>query len=388
MIARCAQASRPGSAQGIYHVLPCMRAKFLFAGLFMIIATPSSAQRFEAEGIIEYSTASGRERYTQKRRFHVARHGLEWKIRTSTVSDSASARPPVLYNEAGCDGTNIFLLEQHDPKSVHGRIDRNTELATGRVTKTQIPPALESDLIYPLWLAYCSDPYLSSSPGFRLVAPYFPVPAEILYQDNPPGMSLPAECVLTEGNFPKRIKWFCEGKYMDATPEGAPVLVAYPPPYDRGFVTANFEAAGLTNLDGVRIPSGFSLRVLGPDFMNSGTTGATDLLYTILSKLEFVRKVESFSCMPELSGRTLIIDTRRYVRNMPIAYQSSSGWKSMEQITALMNNPSVHFSRSDQVAKRCCIIAAMIVSAALFLALSVKMKFFIHHQKAIDKKNT
>lgn len=298
-------------------------------------------QRFQACGTITYSSAGKGNQYRQARNFTVARDGSTWKIRTTIAQESASDALPLLYSEAGCDGTHIFSLEQYDPNSPSLRDDPNTRKsnfspATGRVSKTAIPAALESDLVYPLWLAYCSGSHLQNAE--RLVAPFSPINHGSAYFEDPKGHDLPIRSILMEGGFPKQIEWYSEGKSMEVDSSDKVSFLAYPPPYDKGFLHAVFETLDSTPFENYVLPSRFKVSVLVPDFSVNSGNGKLNPFYTIECHLESAGALGACSCLPELTTRTLITDARHYAGKLPVAYSSRANWETEQQVQAKLTN--------------------------------------------------
>ena len=66
-----------------------------------------NGQQFDVKGVIVYTTA-GDKPYQETRQFTVSRNESQWKIRTIDTNRGKSEESPILYEEAGCDGTNTY----------------------------------------------------------------------------------------------------------------------------------------------------------------------------------------------------------------------------------------------------------------------------------------
>lgn len=120
---------------------------------------------FQVEGTIDYFTGPhcppGTEKIKHSRRFVVARKGEQWKIRTTNLHEDAVVMG-IDYDEMGCDGTNICELKSFDENNPEISNIKSIITAQGRVRPGTALVGLEIDLIYPLWIAYCSSSHFLS----------------------------------------------------------------------------------------------------------------------------------------------------------------------------------------------------------------------------------
>jgi len=151
------------------------------SGIELSKSSPSSNRingqgpEFQVEGNIFYLTESRRrhspepEKIQWSKQFIVTRKGRQWKIRTTNLNEDA-----IQYEEMGCDGTKIFQLRQCNAnKFPENTDDKNFITASGRVLNGNFPVGFDSNLIFPLWLAYCSSDYFLSRKDDRIVTPLF-----------------------------------------------------------------------------------------------------------------------------------------------------------------------------------------------------------------------
>jgi hypothetical protein len=359
------------------------RLRFLWLGstirvlLLMLltqITSTSYGQQFEAEGTIIYSTENNGANYQETKHFIITREGVEWKVRTIPINRGKSQESPILFEEAGYDGTNIFYLNQHDTNKayLYGSPDlirqKNFAPALGRVQKADCPPCLEMNLIYPVWLAYCSSPYLSALNDNRVVAPLF-VPEDFFTGLIPKRFDLPAKWKLNPSSFVSEINWFSEGKYAISKKDGTQRLEKYPPPFDSGFLQASFETTDWTNFSGMFLPGSFLLKVFAPNFKVEGKTNL-DLFYTIAANVETVRSLSNFSCMPALTTKTVITDSRLFLGELPISYVSASNWDTEEVMKVKLHNKELGLgSTTETYYDRRPIVLMVIASiTAIFIA--------------------
>jgi hypothetical protein len=209
------------------------------------------------------------------------------------------------YNEMGCDGVKIFELRQFDENKIQDISNVKDIITTqGRVRHGNALVGLEIDLIYPLWIAYCSSNHFLSRKDNRIATPLF-ITGDNLLAAVPPTLSLPAKWKLNDSNFMSEITWHSEGKELGLV-NGTHQLHTLPPPFDSGFLRANFETTDWVDFNEMRLPGNFTVKVYFP----SQTTGKCDVSYAIDAKVQAVHPLHDFSFLPELTKKTRITDTR------------------------------------------------------------------------------
>jgi hypothetical protein len=202
-------------------------AMMLFATGGVVINKRDENQiSFEAEGTLTYATTpDSRGSYKDTKHFIVARDGNLCKIRTITekqeriglggpIGDSVD-----LYYEMGFDGTNIFTLGQ-EKFSPESRYSTNYNAAMGRVEKADSPPCMDTYRLYPVWLAYCSAPYLENLKDDKVASPLFNTRTGDFLTDPVIRMQLPAKWNLNDKSFVKSVSWFSDGTFESHSPDG------------------------------------------------------------------------------------------------------------------------------------------------------------------------
>ena len=158
--------------------------------LILAVLAPQGAlcQRFRAEGRLTYTAAArgGNRTNVVTRDFVFWRNDGQWKARTIPVQTRAAmstANSPVLFYEAGSDGTNMFYLEQDNIEELRRRLgartvdDTNFMIAQASVELGIFPQAnAQLDLINCAWQAYASAPYYLASTNGRAMSPMFVFP--------------------------------------------------------------------------------------------------------------------------------------------------------------------------------------------------------------------
>jgi hypothetical protein len=301
---------------------------------------------FQVEGNIVYLTESRRhsgvEQIKHSKPFVVDRKGRQWKIRTTSLDEDPH------YEEMGCDGMRIYELHQFDGNALRQKLgDRNNAYtAHGWVRHGGFPVGLDLDLIYPLWLAYCSSDYFASLKDDRIVSPAFLLDNHSSTRSIPFNLPLPAKWKLNGSSFVSKVDWYSEGKEFGFSGENGDTLQiqTYPPPYDAGYLYATFETTDWIDFSGVRLPGGFALKAFFPNRIQSlpdPTQGEFSVAYAIDAKAKAVKPLKDFSCLPELTKKTLIDDSR-YPEDpgsrRPLCYGSSSSWLTEEEIDAKLTS--------------------------------------------------
>jgi hypothetical protein len=355
--------------------------------LILLLPVRSMCQQFEAEGTIVYSIGNEGATYQEARHFLISRSNSQWKIKTIPLSRGTSQESLVLFDEAGCDGTNIFYLNQSDTNkaylsgSPNEVKEKNFAPGVGRVQNVNHPPCLELNLIYPVWMAFCSSPYLSGLGDGKVVTPLFDV-HDFFTGPIPKEWDLPAKWKLNDSSFVSEMSWLSEGKYVNSDKNGTQTIGEYPPPFNGGFQQARFVNGDWTNCEGMLLPKSFLLEVYSPDYKSDGKTNV-NLFYSIAGTVDVIRSLNNFSCMPNLTTETVITDSRVYLGSLPISYNSTSNWDTVAEIRTKLHNKRLGLSPSlkSYESKRPIIILVMVGITALFMGGAAMLR-------RVSKQNT
>lgn len=125
-----------------------------------------------------------------------------------------------------------------------------TNVQTAEIAHREVPRDDASNVGY-LWLAYGSACYFDTRTNYRL--------APLWIQDDPAleesAFTMPAEWVRIESErLPRQVLYLNDG-LKRVQRGGVSVVEPWPPPYDRGFKHAVYEATEGTNLNGFFIPT-------------------------------------------------------------------------------------------------------------------------------------
>jgi len=297
---------------------------------------------FQAEGEVVYSVFGDRGRLTQEKRliskgpFVVARKGRLWKIRITNLD----CEDP-FFEEMGFDGMAIYKLHQYDEEILRQRLgdSKNRISASGRIFPCSHLLGMAGELLFPVWLAFCSSDYFSTRRDERIVSPGFlletfsrrPVPLHVL---------MPAKWKWEGHAFVSRIDWFSEGKELGFSDSGGVEIQSYPPPFDRGgFLYGSFETTKWTEFSGMKLPGGFRLDVFAPNQMQlhpDPTQGELCKTWSLEATVNAVGPLKNFFCLPELTRVTSMTDGRFRDDRYPggsLRYESHA-WLTEEAIEA------------------------------------------------------
>lgn len=304
--------------------------------------TNGHESEFQVEGEIITSSYNHRGRITQekssvcKKPFVVARKGRSWKIRTADLDFETP-----FFEEMGCDGNAIYKLRQFDEEALrqkHGHL-KNARTASGRIFPCSHPLGMDGDDVFPLWLAFCSSEYLATRSDEQIVSPGYLLDV-FSKQPVPPHVLMPAKWQFDNSSFVSKIDWFSEGKELGWSNDDVVEIQSYPPPFDAGgFLYGSFETTKWTEFSGMKLPGGFKLDVFMPNQMllhPDPTQGELCLSWNIEAKVNAVRSLEKFSCLPELTRKTLITDGRFRGGCCPDGLLSygSAVWMTEEEVEA------------------------------------------------------
>lgn len=274
---------------------------------------------FQAEGEI---ILTGEKSSGNKKPFIVARKGRQWKIRTTELNFETP-----FFQEMGCDGTTIYELFQYDEDVLYRkrRDLKNALTATGRIYPGSHPLGVDCSYSYPLWLAFCSSDYFSSRKDSLIISP------ETLERDECQGKSKPAKWRLNESSLPSRVEWYSKGKDY-----------GFPPPFDGEYVSDTFEVTGWCEFSKTCLPGSFELKMYFPNHLQEHpdpAQGEFCLLQCIVANVKSIQRLPSFSSLPELTRKTLIIDGRFRGGCNPDGLLSygSSVWMTMDEVEAKNN---------------------------------------------------
>jgi hypothetical protein len=198
---------------------------------------------------------------------------------------------------------------------------------------------MDSDLVLPLWLAFCSDGYFHRIKGDRIVAPEFFQANSREYKAAPVHCLRPARWQLNKAVLPSRIDWRPEGKEY-----------GYPPPFDGEFLSASFAVQEWSTFRGVMLPTAFDLKAYFPNRLQlrpDPTQGELCVAWMAEAKAHSFRDLSNFSCRPELASKALITDGRyrgHFCSGGCLSYISAA-WMTEAEVEAKNQQHGIQYER-------------------------------------------
>ena len=244
-----------------------LRAKRLaiaiVAGLHWLLASQALSTSYSVKGRFTYETIiPGHPVPALDREFEVVVNGSEWSVKVVLVGNKEFDSFVSSY-----DGTNLvsyFVLAKKVAAS-----------AAGTVEQVPVPHTATSAAGEFAWLAFASGRYfmgltnhaalsfrLLKSPG-GLVRRY-EQPCRFTLRPEPPHLPTRVEYLLNQLVF--------------LTDEGKTVTQSLAPPFEAGYVAAEFSASAFTNAGGLWLPTEFQYNGYQP---RPGAKAASDLLCTL-----------------------------------------------------------------------------------------------------------
>lgn len=281
-----------------------------------IIAEAAGGKSFEVQGEVERSDHPLR-RSAQPGPFHysfsVAVDGSKYFIRV--VPSFGQTEPEQPYFELAFDGRQqygYYRSGQPDPRK-QGVANKSVD--SGIIGYHSIPSSFADDTLQVLWFAFASGSEFRNGPPAEF-PPIWGIGVPVQLQAK---AMFPMECQLADRvlNLPDRAIFRSTGKQFvyDEVKERV-LAIPHLPPYDRGFVIAEYAASGHLGLAGGLVPKAghFSLRA----FVRSNNPPVLVTSYEVRFKVtNAVESADRSSYVPQIVAATGIGDTR--VRNRPLA---------------------------------------------------------------------
>lgn len=243
--------------------------------------------------------------------------GFKWKIATEDLGVRSGSRSSVQFRQIGCDGRDMFELNEFPESIVLQSTNGSTNRLYGYVREGTFP-AGAWPLERILWLAFCSAPYLPKEPQL----PSFRDPANPLAQPKDSRSELSA----TSG-LPTYYEQVSKG-HLSIVQNGQVQVLNYPAPLDVGFVEFLFEAISLTNAGGVQVPLIFTAQFFMGD-SDFQTYARRRLSNRRVGKVEIAFQVSkplaADQWPPEVKEAANIYDYRFVTNSRPLMYRHQGG---------------------------------------------------------------
>ncbi len=297
----------------------------LLAGLAPSKATDASAP-YSLHGRLEsFTVIYGKTNLHSEAEFDFARSNSEWWLRVRYVH--LPGKGPK-YREFAGDGTDIFEVvswgRELVQKNAPGVDNPNTEIAH---VSRGVMPSSATPVDYAAWIALAGNYYFQPLPGHGFMPCLFHdlstnrVSYQVILSDVAPRV------VSNLKIYRPGVRFLPSQQLVDRSAASLGPLV-YPPPYDQGFIGAEYRVVGWTNLNGLLHPTDFRL-----DYFNLRKQPATGLYEPKLTD-SVIGTVTSISnaaiaspLRPSITTNMTIIDQRLRGSAGTAVYDSSvQGW--------------------------------------------------------------
>lgn len=196
-----------------------------------------------------------------------------------------------------------------------------------------VVPRTGRDFYDLIWLAFGSHDYLKSVAGGRLPTVGMPRPGASPPTTN--SVEKAAWTLLADApRLPQSVRFFNDGYRESNDTEAAPSRHA--PPFDQGYVKAEYMVQQTTNVAGLVLPSAFSYRRFSPRAgASSNTEVDTTASWEGLVTHAFVLEGDTDS-VPQVAQKTAVADYRVRIGSRAAAasypMKEGDGWKVPEEI--------------------------------------------------------
>lgn len=304
---------------------------FLSSGLFNSQAQVS----FEGSGRLIFTIVQEDGRITQSNvvDFKIVVQDCNWKIREIRLGDTNFD-----YFEASYDGTNLYKISNY--QSAAERFQGGVQAAGGIIASATldnscVPHFIDIDELPVIWFAYASSCCLkqrTTVDSFEPISLFgnqvaaFPFLLTGRFQ-------LPFHQVRSSNSVaPDRAVWLDDGLVYS---EEGPVR-KMSPPFDKGFTNSVFQTLERTSVNGVEIPSHFTLVTYRPKI---GAKTLNDLLASYLYEgwlsNSAAAKMSAVDFVLPLPGGTHVVD-QRFIRDKPpierVSYEVKTNWPALAEV--------------------------------------------------------
>lgn len=245
-------------------------------------------------------------------------HGNHWRITTLDRQATQGARKSADRTEIAFDGRDLYALV-HFPDHVLSEYRKKDKvdypIEVGHVQEGGFP--VTADPVQKLlWLAYCSQSYLSNHSGQSM-----PSLVDLTMAKDPPTVRVAYELLSGSGSLPRQFNEFAPGRRW-VVEKGALVYVPCPPPFDKEFLAFRYEAEEATNHAGALFPTRFRAEYLMP-VESPGSVPVNRVVTVQVGLLRSLRVVEAGDFRPNITAEAIIRDTRfpEYAQAPVIAYR-------------------------------------------------------------------
>ena len=319
---------------------------WLIGGAVIFTSANTRASEYALAGRIyeERVNGAGQVSEAKSRTFLVCVKDCWWFIRTEQSEPGKLAGARETGSTNGHEIFDLFipaapaLAQQKDSNPKSGPRPPQRLHGEGTVVSNAVPASCdESDLFTShLWLMCASSCFFRAQTN-REIPPLYDINACVLHDNN---LTMEAQWDLSKHSpaLPAFVAYMNTRGYPTFDKAGQRTYIPLPPPYNRGFTNAVYAIVGVTNLNGLALPTGFTFQRFEP--ANAGRR--KEDLRVVVRGFAVITNV-SPECsrkefLPSANGN-LIIDRRLMNAQPPIAairyLARKDRWLTLEEVTAI-----------------------------------------------------
>ena len=347
--------------------------RHMIAVSIIVVGLELKAQRFQADGQLVYSLLDPNQSvlYVLHKNFSISRDGCKWLIRTSNANDTDNPSEIYLYDEAGCDGTNIYTYSFTNPaKRTPPPNPKGEALYGSGFVQDGIVPFPDDTFICSVWLVYSSSCYLTTSVEKRIK----PVIFTTREQFDAPEFLERAEWSFSDSSstFLNQIIYLSDNTYRYQDRAGVKHAIPYPAPINNGYTNVLLSILSFTNCGDLRVPMSFQFIMNGVDFQ-SETKANVFKRVNIVGSITNIALSAPESYLPVITTKAGIIDMRFAKTGGYQLQYTSTNWYSKndprlikKNDTFVKGNPQLvgnHSPRGMTIVQRRSVIIALIILA-------------------------
>ncbi|HEX5221420.1 MAG TPA: hypothetical protein VFZ59_17790 [Verrucomicrobiae bacterium] len=315
--------------------------------------------------------------------FEMVSQGKQWRLKVEYVR--LPSKGPK-YREFAGDGTDIYQLVSWDPALIDNTKSSNTEMA--RVSRGDIPD-IATPVDYAAWFAMAGHHYFKSRTNSSMRNIFFDVRTNSVNFQASFSERYPSS-MRNLRIYKPGLRYFRSKKAADGNITKPPPPVRLPPPYDAGFIGAEYQTLSWTNTSAVEIPSEFRLDYFA--LRSNPMTGGYELARTdvINGRVLSVTEIEAASdeqMLPMLTSKTTIIERRLEGVVGTAVYDSrQAGWadgkdpKFTNTVKVLRTDAANASSGLRRTATKIIVVSAIgLVPVALFCMKNAVLKRKTNH---------
>ena len=312
--------------------------------------------------------------------------GCRWRI-TTAAARSDLTNTGAAYCCYSFDGESLYRLTSLGAGIMDGPSSKRVIRKTGIVSDGNFPVFDPSGVTF-IWAAFASGCYLREN-GLRRSRPIWAASAPSFVSDRG---YLRTEVSGLEGErgLPARIAFFLDGDaFIDAANPGDEVI-KYPPPYDRGFLKAQYRVTEQIRSGRDLFPQAFTLEVFNP-LPTGKSSNELHKVWRLTGRVRDLRRTEPpRDWRPAIVELVSIVDLRFSREGVPSLEYASTGWRARTDadlrlsLSRAKEFKAKEEKRHDSVRK--VVLAVLTLSAAALLCFAWWKRGSVQNQAGNSKQ--